>query len=112
MLQVENERIPLTADENGVLLISGTRVPLECVVELFDQGASPEEITHEYDSLRLDDVYAVITYYLRHTEEVKVYLAEQHRKSEAARRRIDARFPDPLRAKLLRARADRDKGNG
>ncbi len=112
MLQVDNERIPLSADEKGVIFISGTRVPLECVVELFDQGASAEEIAHEYDSLKLDDVYAVITYYLRHTQEVKAYLGEQHRKSEAARSTADARFPDPLRVKLLRARRERDAGDG
>ena len=47
MLQVENEKTPLHADENGVLHVSGTRVTLDCVVEMFDQGASPEEIAHE-----------------------------------------------------------------
>jgi len=112
MLNVQSENIPLRADENGILYVSGTRVTLDCVVELFDQGASPEEITHEYDSLKLDDVYAVITYYLRHGAEVKAYLKEQQKESEAAQRDFDARFPDHLRKKLLRAKRDREQGGG
>jgi uncharacterized protein (DUF433 family) len=110
MLQVEDEKIPLRADKNGVLYVSGTRVTLDCVVEMFDQGASCEEIAHEYDSLKLDDVYAVITYYLRHSAEVKAYLTEHHSESEAARRQFDARFPDPLREKLRRAKRGREAG--
>jgi uncharacterized protein (DUF433 family) len=112
MLLVENENIPLSADENGVLHVSGTRVTLDCVVEMFDQGASPEEIAHEYDSLKLDDVYAVITYYLRHGDTVRAYLDEQQKRSESARREVDARFPDQLREKLLRAQRDRETGGG
>jgi uncharacterized protein (DUF433 family) len=104
MLRVDNEKIPLSADENGLLRVAGTRVTLDCVVEMFDQGASPEEIAHEYDSLKLDDVYAVITYYLRHGDEVRAYLKGQQKESEAARREFDARFPDHLREKLLRAK--------
>jgi hypothetical protein len=50
-------------------------VTLDCLVELFDQGASPEEIAAEYDSVALADVYAVLTYYLRHQDDVKAYLA-------------------------------------
>ncbi len=103
MLQVESEHIPLSADENGLLLVSGTRVTLDCLVEMFEQGASPEEIAHEYDSLALGDVYAVITYYLRHEDAVRAYLEGQHAQSEAARRECDARFPRQLREKLLRA---------
>ena len=110
MLQVENEKIPLSADRNGVLHVSGTRVTLDCVVEMFDEGASPEEIAHEYDSLKLDDVYAVITYYLRHADEVKAYLKDQHDTSEAARCESDSRFPDQLREKLLRAKRGREAG--
>ena len=50
--------------KGGVLHVSGTRVTLDCVIEMFDQGASPEEIAYEYDSLKLDDVYANIAHEL------------------------------------------------
>ena len=45
--------------------IGATRVRLDTVVQSFETGASAEEIAEDYP-LKLDDVYAVITYYLRH----------------------------------------------
>jgi hypothetical protein len=83
---------------------------LDCLVEMFDQGASPEEIAEEYDSVALPDVYAVLTYYLRHQDEVKAYLARQATASEAARQTLDAAFPTRLRDKLLRAKRKREAG--
>ena len=62
------------AHRDGTMYVLGTRVPLDAVVEMFDHGASPEEIVEEYDSLQLDDVYAVVTYYLRHEEDVRLCL--------------------------------------
>jgi len=44
-----------------------------------DAGASPEAIVEEYDALKLGDVYAVITHYLRHKDEVAAYLAAQEK---------------------------------
>lgn len=38
---------------------------LDAVVGSFDAGATPEEIAQQYPSLALEDVYAVVTYYLR-----------------------------------------------
>jgi uncharacterized protein (DUF433 family) len=103
MLQIENEKVPLTADECGEVRISGSRVGLDSVVDLFEEGASPEQIIAEYDSLKLDDVYAVLTYYLRHKEEVKDWLAQQERKAQTAEREIRARFGhQALRARILK----------
>ena len=81
---------------------------LDCVVEMFEHGASPEEIAEEYDSLELADIYAVLTYYLRHREEVTRYLADQGAHSEEASKPFDAAFPNRLKEKLLRARNRRE----
>jgi uncharacterized protein (DUF433 family) len=109
MLQLDHEKIPLSADDNGVLLMSGTRVPLDSVVDMFDEGASPEEIVDQFDTLKLDDVYAVITYYLRHEEEVRAHLAKEERTTEAVRMRINAAFPsNRLRERLLKMRREPD----
>jgi len=51
---------PLVADDDGVIRISGTRVQLETIVLAFDAGATAEEITQQYTSVELADVYAVI----------------------------------------------------
>jgi uncharacterized protein (DUF433 family) len=65
------EPIPLAKDGDDVLRVGGTRVPLETVVTAFDLGGTPEEIAQDFPVLTLDDVYAVLTYYLRHREEVR-----------------------------------------
>jgi uncharacterized protein (DUF433 family) len=64
------EPIPLRTDADGVIRIAETRVTLDTVVDTFMTGASPEEIAQDFPVLRLDDLYAVITYYLRHRDEV------------------------------------------
>src|SRR5437867_13381313 len=99
MLQVHNEKIPLIPDKKGVLHIAGTRVTLDCVVGMFDAGSSAEEIADEYDSLKLDQVYGVIFYYLRHQDQVKAHLAKEEQESEGAAQRFEASFPNHLRKK-------------
>ncbi|HET9226147.1 MAG TPA: DUF433 domain-containing protein, partial [Thermoanaerobaculia bacterium] len=77
------EPIPLSTDANGVIRVAGTRVTLDTVVDTFMVGASPEEIAQDFPVLRLDDVYAVITYYLRHRAEVDAYLHGRRTRAEA-----------------------------
>ena len=109
MPQLNSEKIPLSADDKGVLRISGTRVPLDSVVDMFDEGATPEEIVEQFDALKLDDVYAVITYYLRHRDEVKAHLAEEDRRAGEVRKRIQIEFPsNHLCQRLLKAKRERE----
>ena len=96
------EPIPLATNADGVILVAGTRVPLETVVEVFNAGATPEEIVQDFPVLGLDDIYAVITYYLRHRDEVETYLQKRRAQAEEIRREIEARFPQTgLRERLL-----------
>ena len=101
-LTIVAEHAPLVATEHGVVLVAGTRVPIETVVDDFNTGASPEEIALSYPSLDLKDVYAVISYYLHHQVEVDAYLREQDRLAAEARARhgVDD-FSRKLRAHLL-----------
>ena len=46
-------------------------------------GVSPEEIAARYRTLTLEQVYATITYYLRHRPEVEAYLARWRAYAEA-----------------------------
>ena len=108
MLQLNSEKVPLSADGQGILRISGTRVPLDAVVDMFDEGATPEEIVEQFDTLKLDDVYAVITYYLRHRDEVEAHLTEEERRAGEVRERIEKECPsNPLRQRLLKAKRER-----
>ena len=71
----------LSADD---IRIKGTRVGIETVLDDYLNGASPEEIAARYRTLTLEQVYATITYYLRHQEEINAYLARWRAYAEAA----------------------------
>jgi uncharacterized protein (DUF433 family) len=92
-LKIESQSVPLSANEHGVLRTKGTRVSLNSVVAAFELGAIPEQIIHKFPYLKLEDVYAVIAYYLRHQDEVQSYLTEQRQEAEALRKDIEAEFP-------------------
>ena len=94
--------VPLETTSNGVVRVGGTRVTLDTVVATFLDGATAEEIAQQYPSLHLADVYAVISYYLRHIEEVEAYLSERRKQAAEVRRENEARFdPSGVRERLL-----------
>jgi uncharacterized protein (DUF433 family) len=96
------EPIPLSTDPDGVIRVAQTRVTLETVVHAFETGATPEEIAQDFPVLQLDDVYAVITYYLRHRQEVETYLEERQAFAGKIRRQVEAHHPQAgLRERLL-----------
>jgi uncharacterized protein (DUF433 family) len=99
--------VPLFDDGQGGLRIAGTRVLLERVIYAFEDGATPEGIVQSYDTLRLPDVYAVLTWYLAHKAEVQEYLRKRTEEADGIRRTIEACQPDraELRARLLARRA-------
>ncbi len=77
LLVVHPEPVPLAADGEGIIRVGGSRVTLDAVISTFRAGATAEEIAQQYPSLPLADVYSVLTYYLRHRDEVDSYaLAE------------------------------------
>jgi uncharacterized protein (DUF433 family) len=95
------EPVPLVTDGSGTIRVAGSRVTLDTVVAAFDSGATPEQIAQDYP-LRLDDIYAVITYYLRHTEDVNEYLAKRGQQAAAARQEASRRYDQSgLRQQLL-----------
>lgn len=84
-----------------------SRVTLDVVVDAFREGATAEEIVHQYPTLELADVYAVISYYLRHQGEVEAYLSRRVDEAATVRRQNEARAdPVGIRDRLL-ARRDR-----
>ena len=68
------EPVPLVLDVDGVARIGGTRVTLDTLVAAFEEGATAEEIAHQYPSLQLADIYSVIGYYSRRRQDVDTYL--------------------------------------
>jgi len=100
--------VPLTELDNGVLRVTGTRIPLERIVEGYKAGQTPEHIVEAFDTLRLADVYTLIGYYLDHTEEVEQYLRETDEQANELRRQIEARQgPNPVTREVLLERKRR-----
>jgi len=99
---VQAEAPPIREDADGALRVGNSRVLLELVIRAFQDGATPETIVQRYSTLALPDVYAVITYYLRHRSEVETYLAERERKAEEVRQRLESQQGDlsEIRARL------------
>ncbi len=97
--------VPLKEDPHGVVRIGGTRVTLDTVIGFFNQGDSPEEIADGFPTLRLADIYAVISYYLQHRSEVDDYLRRRREIADEVRRENEARSdPAGVRERLLARR--------
>lgn len=84
---------PLRQDAHGIVRIGATRVTLDSVVALFEQGASAKEIALRYDALPLGDVYATLSFYLAHRDEVAAYLRSERDESARARATAEQRSP-------------------
>jgi uncharacterized protein (DUF433 family) len=96
---------PLRETEDGVVRIGDTRIPLERVIESFLAGMTPEEITLSFDVLRLEDIYAVVDYYLYNREEVDAYMLAAEAEAERTRGEMEKRFdPTGIRGRLLARR--------
>jgi uncharacterized protein (DUF433 family) len=95
------EAIPLKHWDDGSIRIGETRVTLETFMSRFDAGDTPDDIVEGFPTISLDNVYAVITYYLRHQEEVREYLERREEKARAVRAKYEALYPtDDLRRRL------------
>jgi uncharacterized protein (DUF433 family) len=104
-LAIAPESLPLIEHSDGVIRVGGTRVTLETVVEAFNEGATAEEIAAQYPALHLVDIYATITYYLRHREEADAYVERQEQRADAVQQENLARHDQKgIRERLLARR--------
>ncbi|HEU0293348.1 MAG TPA: DUF433 domain-containing protein [Anaerolineales bacterium] len=102
LLEIQPITAPLAADSNGVIKIAGSRVTLDTVVGAFIRGATAEEIAQQYPSITLANVYATISYYLQHQEEVEKYLEKRRKHAKVVREQNQKRFDQSgIRARLL-----------
>jgi uncharacterized protein (DUF433 family) len=107
---IEPLAVPLRQTEHGDLFIGATRIPLERVIDAWNEGETPEAIVEAYDSLGLADVYAVLAFYLTHRDQVDAYVRQQEAAAETMRQQIEAVCPPRpgLRAELLARKARRE----
>lgn len=101
-LVLTTEPAPLSIDIDGVVQVGKTRVTLDTVVTVFNQGMMAEEIVYRYPTLKLADVYATISFYLNHQQEVEEYLQQRRKQAHETRKMNEARFdPQGLRDRLM-----------
>lgn len=88
--------INLTKTSDGTIRIGKTRVALESVVHHFSLGATAEEIAQKFPSLKLAEVYGVISYFLGNHEEVAKYILQQDAESDEIQHEFDSKFQKPI----------------
>src|SRR3954467_6130564 len=91
-LAIEMEAPPLRPDADGAVRIGDTRVLLDTVIAAFGQGASAEQIADQYPAVDLAQVYAVIAFYLRHTNQVDAYLAQRRQEADRLQSDIQSKY--------------------
>jgi uncharacterized protein (DUF433 family) len=86
---------------DGGYYIKGTRVPLDCIVFEFRNGASPESIRQTIPTLGLEQVYGAVAFYLGHQDAVESSMRE----AEQAWSAFEASHPAPesIRSSVHRA---------
>ncbi len=100
------EPIPIENCEDGVIRLHGTRITLDVLVSAFNEGATAEEIAHQYPSIALADVYQAIGYYLRHAAELAPYLEKRRLAAADAQEQNESRWtPDGIRGRLMARRS-------
>src|SRR5260370_25938133 len=90
-------------ERDGNYYVADTRISLDSIVHAFRRGESPEAICQNFETLRLEEVYGAIAYYLSNQAEIDAYLIRQSEKWAEERRNAEP-LPADLREKLLRAR--------
>ncbi|HEY7021278.1 MAG TPA: DUF433 domain-containing protein [Ktedonobacterales bacterium] len=61
-------------DGGETIRIKGHRVGIDLILERYKAGMSPEQIAEEFETITLEDIYATITYYLRHKQHLDAWL--------------------------------------
>lgn len=101
-LSIQPLPLPLALGKDGVARVGGTRVTLDTVVRAFTRGATAEEIAQQYPTLSLSDIYATISYYLQHRDEVESYLEKRRKRAQAVKEENQKRFdPHGIRDRLM-----------
>jgi uncharacterized protein (DUF433 family) len=96
--------VPLEYRDRSIRVI-GSRITLDTLVGVFKRGETVEELTEAFPSLSLDQIRAVIGWYLTHQREADEYLEEREAQAEKLRQEIESQ-PGyvSLREKLQRWR--------
>jgi uncharacterized protein (DUF433 family) len=90
-----------------VIRLKGTRINLEMIVQLVQEGMLPEQIQDYFvGPIPLELVYAAVTFYLMNRKEVDDYIRRGDEQAERLRREHEAAHPESaaLRNRVTRLR--------
>lgn len=98
MESVISEHIEITPEVcGGKPHIAGHRIKVQDIVIWHEQmGLSPDEIATQHPQITLSDVYAALTYYHDHLQEIR----QQIREDEALAKELQAQTPSLVQQKL------------
>jgi len=88
MLEVTLVRTPGVC--GGSLRIDGTRMTVNQIVTLHNQGLSAEQIVKEYPHRTLGEIYGVLAWYYEHKSEFDAELATETAEDEAVAREMQS----------------------
>ena len=96
------EGVPLEYRDGSIRVI-GSRITLDTLVHIFQRGETVEYLAEGFPTLSLEQIKAVIDWYLTHEREADEYLAESEAEAEAVWKEISSK-PEykAARAELLR----------
>ena len=98
-------KVPLRTDGIGVVRVGNTRVSLASVIADFHRGATPEQIVQNFDTISLEDAYAVVAYYLQNQPAMDALLESERREGNRIQQETEGRFPQKgIRERLLQRR--------
>ena len=86
---------------------------LDVIVARHLQGLTPEQIHESFPSVPLTDIYAVVSYYLAHREEIDAYIQRRDEEAAQIRAAYEAAYPPKVTKAELLARYEqikREKG--
>jgi uncharacterized protein (DUF433 family) len=104
-LPTEPFMVPFQLDDYGTYRMGNTRIALERVIECYGRGDFAADIVDSFPDQHLADVFAVLSYYLNHEEEVKEYCRRQDDAGREVMARVEAaQGPVPGAEKVRAAR--------
>jgi uncharacterized protein (DUF433 family) len=101
------DTVPLQYRDRAIRL-TGSRITLDIIVGWLEMGDTPEDIQDHYPWFTLEQINAIIAWYLANRAEVDEYLREGEEEAEKFRLEIESR-PESIafREKMRRLREQR-----
>ena len=85
------DTVPLREDERGAVRVTGSRITLDTIVGRYHVGDTIEEIHEGFPTVSINQINAIIGWYLSNQVEADEYLREGEAEAEKLRLEIESR---------------------